>query len=489
MPASHSSRRHFLAASGAAGSLLLVGTRASRAIAGANDRVRIALFGLNGRGREHLAGYAKVPGVEVATVVDPDQTVLDRTLANLAKEAGDQPLSTKGERDFRRVLDDKTIDAISIATPNHWHSLMTILGAQAGKHVYVEKPLSHDIAEGRIAVEAQKKYGVVVQHGTQRRSDAGIAGLHEALKNGTLPKLKIAYGYACKPRGGIGFKPDGGPPATLDWDLWKGPAVIDHYNPNLVHYNWHWFWKTGNGELNNQGTHQLDVARWAIDDDQTHPVRAMAIGGRFLWKDQGETPNTMFSMAEYPNGQIVLFNVRNVNHEGYRPEVCNEYYLEDGSVITGEGTYTIRRPGSTEPEPLKIAPGKVTPGGAFGSFVAAVRAGDPALANGNVLDAHYGCVLGHLMNNSYRLGTEVPFNAKAGRFGDRADVAEHFGKLHAIMRDGAGIPEDGSTYRLGPTLTFDAATERFTGDHAEAANALVADPKNKGFEIPSLAQV
>ncbi|NCA10482.1 gfo/Idh/MocA family oxidoreductase [bacterium] len=489
MPASPSSRRRFLAASGAAGSLLLVGTRSSRAIAGANDRIRIALFGLNGRGREHLAGYAKVPGVEIATVVDPDQTVLDRTLANLAREAGDKPLTTKGERDFRRVLDDKTIDAISIATPNHWHSLMTILGAQAGKHVYVEKPLSHDIAEGRIAVEAQKKYGVVVQHGTQRRSDAGIAGLHEALKNGTLPRLKIAYGYACKPRIGIGFKPDGAPPAALDWDLWKGPAVIDHYNPNLVHYNWHWFWKTGNGDLNNQGTHQLDVARWAIDDDQTHPVRALAIGGRFLWKDQGETPNTMFSMAEYPNGQIVLFNVRNVNYEGYKAEVRNEYHLEDGSVIAGEGTYTIRRPGSAEPEPLKLPPGKVTPGGAFGSFVAAVRAGDPALANGKVLDAHYGCVLGHLMNNSYRLGTEVPFDAKAGRFGDRADVADHFGKLHAIMRDGAGIPEDGSTYRLGPTLSFDATTERFTGDHAEAANALLADPKNKGFEIPSLAQV
>jgi len=489
MPASRPSRRRFLAASGAAGSLLLVGTRASRAIAGANDRVRIALLGLNGRGREHLASYAKVPGVEIATVVDPDQQVLDRTLANLAKQAGDKPLTTQGERDFRRVLDDKTIDAISIATPNHWHSLMTIMGAQAGKHVYVEKPLSHDIAEGRIAVEAQKKYGVVVQHGTQRRSDAGIAGLHEALKNGTLPKLKIAYGYACKPRGGIGFKADGDPPATLDWDLWKGPAVIDHYNANLVPYNWHWFWKTGNGELNNQGTHQLDVARWAIDDDQTHPVRAVAIGGRFLWKDQGETPNTMFSMAEYPNGQIVLFNVRNVNHEDYKPEVCNEYYLEDGSVITGEGTYMIRRPGSAEPEPLKLAPGKVTPDGAFGSFVAAVRAGDPALANGNVLDAHYGCVLGHLMNNSYRLGTEVPFNAKAGRFGDRADVADHFGKLHAIMRDGAGIPEDGSTYRLGPTLTFDAITERFTGDHADAANALLADPKNKAFEIPTITQV
>ncbi len=483
------SRRQFLGASAATGSLLLLGTRASRAIAGSNDRVRIAVIGLNGRGKSHLAGFGAIPGVEIATVVDPDQKVLDRTLTDLAKKAGDAPLATKGEKDFRRVLDDKSIDAITVATPNHWHSLMTIMGAQAGKHVYVEKPLSHDVVEGRIAVEAQKKYGVVVQHGTQRRSNAGIAGLHEALKNGTLPKLRIAYGYCCKPRGSIGTKPGGDAPPTLDWDLWKGPAVIDHYNANLVHYNWHWFWKTGNGDLNNQGTHQLDVARWAIDDDQTHPVRALAIGGRFLWNDQGETPNTMFSMAEYPNGQIVLFNVRNVNYKGYKGQVFNEYYLEDGSVITGEGKYTIRRPGSTEAEELKLPAGKVTPGGEWGSFISAVRAGDPTRANGNVLDAHYGCVLGHLMNNSYRLSTEVPFDARAGRFGDRADVAEHFGKLHAIMRDGVGIPADGAKYRLGPTLTFDPATERHTGDHADAANALLKDPNNKGFAVPDAAGI
>lgn len=488
MPASPS-RRRFLAASAAAGSLVITGTRASRAVAGANDRVRIAVLGCNGRGNAHLDSFGGLSGVEIAAVCDPDQKVLDRTLAKLAQKAGDQPLTTKGERDFRRLLDDKSIDAISVATPNHWHSLMTILAAQAGKHVYVEKPLSHDVVEGRVAVAAQQKYGVVVQHGTQRRSSGGIAGLHEALKNGTLPRLKIAYGYCCKPRSGIGTKPDGDPPAGLDWHLWKGPAVLDHYNPNLVHYNWHWFWKTGNGDLNNQGTHQLDVARWAIDDDQTHPVRAVAVGGRFLWNDAGETPNTMFAMAEYPNGQIVLFNVRNVHYKGYQNQVSNEYYLEDGSVITGEGKYKIRRPGSDTAEDLKLPAGKVTPGGNWKSFIAAIRAGDPSLANGNVLDAHYGCVLGHLMNNSYRLGTEVPFDAKAGRFGDRADVAEHFGKLHAIMRDGVGLPTDGTTYRVGPTLTFDPATERHTGDHAEAANALLKDPNTKGFEVPELSRV
>jgi predicted dehydrogenase len=478
------SRRRFLTATTAAGPLVLLGTRASRSIAGANDRIRIAVLGCNGRGRAHLNGFGKVPGVEIAAVVDPDQRVVDRTLANLQKEAGEKPLATRGERDFRRVLDDPSIDAITIATPNHWHSLMTIMAAQAGKHVYVEKPLSHDIAEGRSAVAAANKYGVVVQHGTQRRSNAGIAGLHEALKNGSLPRLKIAYGYCCKPRNGIGTKPDSDPPAELDWDLWKGPAVIDNYNPAYVHYNWHWFWKTGNGDLNNQGTHQLDVARWAIDDDQTHPVRAMAIGGRFAWHDQGETPNTMFAMAEYPNGQMVLFNVRNVNYEGYRHQVCNEYYLEDGSVITGEGTYKIRRPGSETAEDLPLPPGTVTPGGEWASFIAAVRAGDPALANGGILDAHYGCVLGHLMNNSYRLGTEVPFDAKAASFGDDREVAAHFEKLHAIMQDGVGVPADATSYRLGPWLSFDAETERFTGERAAEANQLLEDPHTAAFQVP-----
>ena len=465
-----------------------MGTRASAAINGANDRVRIAVIGCNGRGQVHLQGFLNEKNVEVAYVVDPDKAVLARTLATL-EQRDDHRRAVKGIADFRKVLDDKSIDAISIATPNHWHSLMTIRAAQAGKHVYVEKPLSHDVVEGRVAVAAQKKYGVVVQHGTQRRSDAGIAGLHEALKNGRLPRLRIAYGYCCKPRNGIGFKEPCDPPATLDWTLWKGPAVIEQYNPNYVPYNWHWFWQTGNGDLNNQGTHQLDVARWAIDDDQTHPVRAMAIGGRFQWKDQGETPNTMFAMAEYPNGQMVLFNVRNVNYKGFQPQVFNEYYLEDGSVITGEGAYQIKRPGRDTFEPLALEPGRVTPGGTWGSFIAAVRNQNPGMANGNVTDAHHGCVLGHLMNNSYRLGTDVPFSEASAAFGHRNDVADHFAKLHAVMRDGVGIPANENHYRLGPLLSFDPMTERFIGDHAEEANRLLKDPNNPDFEIPDATQI
>ena len=464
--------------------LIITGTKASGAIDGANDRVRIAVAGLNGRGQNHISGFGSEKNVELAYVVDPAGKVLERTMASLERRS-ENKLVTQGVDDIRRALDDGSLDAISVATPNHWHSLMTIWAAQAGKHVYVEKPMSHDITEGRVVVAAQKKYGVVIQHGTQRRSNSGIAGLHEALKSGKLPRLKIAYGYCCKPRSGIGHKPISDPPSDLNWEHWKGPAVIENYHANYVPYNWHWFWPSGNGDLNNQGTHQLDVARWAIDDDQTHPVRTMAIGNRFQWGDQGETPNTMFAMAEYPNGQMVFFNVRNVNYKGYEKQVFNEYYLEDGSVITGEGKYEILRPGASKPEPLRVEPGKVTPGGNWGAFITAIRAGDPSLANGNVLDAHYGCVLGHMMNNSYRLGEEVSLADSPVDF-KNDDAAEHFEKLQKVMTDGVGIA-DNATWNLGPTLRFDADTERFVGDHSEAANRLLKDPNNPGYEVPNAA--
>ncbi len=479
-------RRQFLRTSLIAGaSPIILGSRASGQVEGANERLRIAVVGVNGRGTSHIGGFGSQKNVEIAYLVDPDQKVLDRRMGELEKKT-EGKFTTRAATDIRKVLEDKDVDAISVAAPNHWHSLMTIWGAQAGKHVYVEKPMSHDVAEGRIAWAAQQKYGVVVQHGTQSRSDARIAGLHEAIQAGKFGKLKISYGYACKPRGGIGTAAVGAPPANLDWDLWRGPAVIDDYHSKFAHYDWHWFWKTGNGDLNNQGTHQLDVARWALDPELTHPVRAMAIGGRFAWDDSGETPNTLFGIAEYPNGQQVFFNVRNVNYDGYERQVENEYYFEDGGKIV-RGLYYAK--GNAEGEKIDVASGDVTPGGNWGSFVAACRAGDPEMANGTAGEAHYGCVLGHLINNSYRLGEEVPFNARAGRFGDNADAHDHFLKLHETMANGVGLPEDGNHYTVGPWITFDPATERHTGEHSEAANALLKDPNRPGFEIPDIGAI
>jgi predicted dehydrogenase len=479
-------RRRFLATTSAAAgaSLLISGTRASGNPIGASDRLRIAVAGLNGRGESHIDGWTGQENVEIAYLVDPDQRVLDRALKELTERI-DGKYQVQGVSDIRRVLDDDSVNAVSIATPNHWHSLMTIWAARAGKHVYVEKPMSHDVAEGRVAMMAQKKYVVVVQHGTQSRSSAELAGLHEAIQAGKFGKLKIAYGYCCKPRDTIGRKSPSPPPSNLDWDLWRGPAKIDQYHGNYVHYNWHWFWSTGNGDLNNQGTHQLDIARWALDTDQTNPIRVMALGGRFRWDDQGETPNTMFAVAEYPNGQFVYFNVRNVNYDGYKRQVENEYYFEDGGKIVRDRYYAT---GNSKGERLDLPRGKVTPGGNWGSFIAACRAGDPSMANGNAEQAHYACVLGHLMNNSYRLGRKLPFNSKAGGFADNPDAQEHFERLHEIMSRGVGVPEN-AQYVVGPWLTFDPKSEQHTGDFADEANVLLKDPNRAGFEVPSVAEV
>ena len=477
-------RRKFLAASSTAAgaSLVLAGTKASGKVFGANERMRIAVAGLNGRGGAHIGGWLDQDNLEIAYLVDPDQKVLDGKLKDVTSKI-DGKYKIEGVSDIRRVLDDPTVHAVSIATPNHWHSLMAIWAMQAGKHVYVEKPMSHDVAEGRVAAMAQKKYGVVVQHGTQNRSSADIAGLHEAIKAGKFGKLKIAYGYCCKTREGIGRKSPAQPPSNLDWNLWRGPANIEEYHANYVHYNWHWFWATGNGDLNNQGTHQLDIARWALDDDQTMPIRAMALGGRFKWDDQGETPNTMFAIAEYPNGQLVYFNVRNVDYDGYENQVMNEYYFEDGGRIS-RGKYYAK--GSTKGEKVSLPKGKVTPGGNWTSFITACRAGDPEMSNAKAIDAHYSCVLGHLMNNSYRLGHKQPFNAKAGDFAADSDAREHFERLHEIMATGVGVKENEAEYTVGPWLTFDPKTERHTGDLADEANALLKNANRTGFEVPDL---
>jgi predicted dehydrogenase len=488
---SRHTRRDFLksaAAAGLATSFTIAGTKASGQVLGANERLRIAVCGLNGRGRSHAEEYVDMEDVELAYVVDPDEHVRDSAAESFTERARSKgrEYSVKGISDVREALADKNVDAISVATPNHWHSLMVIWAAQAGKHCYVEKPVSHDIYQGRVALEAWKKYGTVVQHGTQNRSDSRNASLHKAIQDGQFGRLKISYGYACKARNGIGFKEPSDPPSYLDWNLWRGPACVEQYHGNFVHYNWHWFWVTGNGELNNQGTHQLDMAMWPIDRDQTHPVRAMAIGGRFKWDDQGETPNTLFGIAEYPNGQYVFFNVRNVNYSGYKHQVENEYYFEDGGKIVGGKYYPA---GSDEGQKVDVPRVEVTPGGAFGSFIAACRAGKPEMSNADMSVAHHSCVVGHLMNNSYRLGTKVPFNEKAGQFGDNQDAYEHFMKLHAIMRDGVGIPENEAEYTVGPWLSFDPVTERFVGDHAEQANQLVRDPHREGFEIPDVDKV
>ena len=270
----------------AAATTVLLGTSRT-GWAGANDRVRVAQLGLNGRGQSHLAVYGAIENVEVATLCDPDSRLFAPRVKTFFTDKG--KASPKVEQDIRRVLDDKSIDAISLATPNHWHSLATIWACQAGKDVYVEKPMTHNIFEGQRVVDAAKKYKRIVQHGTQLRSNPGFQEGIKLLHDGAIGKVYMARCVCYKWRPDIGKGQPGQPPKELDWNVWQGPAKEEAFivNPKgegvFVHYNWHWHWAYGNGDIGNQGVHQLDAARWGLEVGL--PYRVTSMGGLLLWDD------------------------------------------------------------------------------------------------------------------------------------------------------------------------------------------------------------
>ena len=478
-------RREFVkkAALSAAGIGLMgsYGFSASKRVA-ANDTIRVAVIGTNSRGAALAGGFARTPGVEVLFICDVDDSAALKGY-NAVMEAG-QSSEPKIIRDFRTILDEPFVDAVVIAMPDHWHAPAAIMALQAGKHVYIEKPGSHNPREGELVAEAARKYGKVVQMGNQRRSWPNVIEALNEIRSGIIGEPHYARTWYGANRPPIGIGNEAPVPRGFSFDLWQGPAPRRAFKDNLVHYNWHWFWPTGNGDLNNQGTHELDVAYWALDSEvaNTHPVRVMALGGRFAWNDEGETPNTLFGIAEFANGQYVFFNVRNVNYEGYQREVENRFYFEDGGRLH-ENTY-IPSNGSA-PRNVNVREIPITPGGRFGSFIAACRANDPSMVNADMVDAHYSCTLGHLLNISYRLGEKLPFNAKAGRFGDNKLAYQEFMKIHQIMRDGVGIPEDRAEYIVGPWLEFDGESEKFTGERAVEANRLLRDPRRAEFDIPA----
>ncbi len=478
-------RRDFFKGTAALGAFTFL-TPASKVL-GANNRLRLAACGVNGRGNRLMNNFADEDNVEIAWIVEPDKALLVRRGQEMLEKTGKMPKLTT---DIRHALDDPGVDGTIVGSTNHWHSLMVIWSAQAGKHCFVEKPASHDIYEGRVALEAANKYGVFVQHGTQRRCDSSYADVIKAIHDGKFGKMTISHAFASKSRRGIGHAQVSNPPRWLDWNMWRGHAMVERYHGNLVHYNWHWFWETGNGDLNNQGTHQLDIAFWSLDPEMygVHPSRAMSLGGRYVWDDQGETPNTQFSIAEYPNGQIVLMNVRNVDYEDYERRVQNRFYFEDGGeVIVGarnmRDQYITPQGESIPLDTMDLEPADIYPGGNTGSFVRACRAGDPSMVNAGMFEAHYSCVLGHIMNNSYRLGHEKPFSEDVLEH-NNPKVQEEFKWFHSVMRDGVGLNPNTAKYRVGPWLNFDSDSERFTGEFALSANTLLRNPRRPEFDIP-----
>jgi predicted dehydrogenase len=446
----------------------------TRRIGSANDTIRIAIAGLNGRGKSHIDEYLDMETVEIAYLVDPDSRLFAPRVKRIQDKKGKAP---KVVQDIRRVLDDKSIDAVSIATPNHWHSLMTIWACQAGKDVYVEKPCSHNIHEGRIAVETARRYNRIVQHGTQSRSKGGWDTVMEVIKSGKLGKLLVSRGLCYKPRASIGFKTPIQPPSDLDFNLWLGPAPEQPYHENLVHYNWHWFWDTGNGDIGNQGVHEMDKARWAIAG-ATLPRSVISLGGRFGYEDQGQTANTQIAIFDYGETQLI-FEVRGLKTDRYLgQDTGNVFHLEAGTI---RGTAFFPK-GSDKAEPLPKVEVKRRPGGDnFGNFIAAMRSGKASDLNADILEGHYSAALCHLANASYRLGEEVPFNPRTKAFGDNKEAYETLARMEEHLA-GNGLKLDGLKYRLGRKLVVDAAAERVVDD--PQANELLTGTYRKGFEVP-----
>ncbi|MHC4756754.1 MAG: Gfo/Idh/MocA family oxidoreductase, partial [Planctomycetota bacterium] len=295
-------RRDFVKGSVAAGlALALPHSRVS----GANDDIRVAVVGFRGQGGGHIRRFLGIPGVKVVALCDVDKDIIAGQVAKFKERNEKVDVYT----DVRKLLEDKNIDAISIATPNHWHALISIWACQAGKDVYVEKPVSHNIYEGRKIVEAARKYDRIVQAGTHKRSDTILPEVFEYLQKGNIGKIKLARGFCYKSRKSIG-KVTGVQqvPESIDYNLWTGPAPLTPLMRERLHYNWHWVWPTGNGDFGNQGVHEVDLCRWVIGQN-TLPENVISVGGRFGYDDDGTTPNTQISILDYKPVPII-FEVR-----------------------------------------------------------------------------------------------------------------------------------------------------------------------------------
>jgi predicted dehydrogenase len=421
-------------------------------ILGANDRVRVAVCGLRGRGNDHIHGFARVPGVELAALCDVDENVLSQRLGTVEKLGLPKP---KSYVDVRKLLEDKDIDAISIATPNHWHSLIAIWGCQAAKDVYVEKPCSHNTFEGRQLVRAVKKYNRICQHGSQSRSNPGMIEAIHHLSDGTIGDVYLARALCYKWRGTIGHAEPEPVPAGVHYDLWTGPAPMKPFTKNRFHYNWHWIWDTGNGEVGNQAIHEIDIARWGLGVG--FPVSVSAMGGHFMFDDDQETPNDLNAAFYFndSNGKrkLMELEVRHwiTNHEA---EIGTGAYGASAVPAAGLTANANKKAPSTQSlgprdaktntignifygskgilaidgydayrtwltEQLEPGPHGKAAGDHYANFVDCIRSRRAEDIHSPIEEAHISTTLVHLANASYRLGRTLQFDpAKEEVIGD-----------------------------------------------------------------------
>ncbi|MBI5684323.1 MAG: Gfo/Idh/MocA family oxidoreductase [Verrucomicrobia bacterium] len=423
-------RRNFLKQGSVATGALLIGTH--RAWAGANDRVRMAVVGIHGMGQSHIAAYNALPNVEVAALCDVDENLFPGVIEkHFTKKNRRAP---KTYTDIRKMVEDKEIDGFSVVTPNHWHTLAAIYGIQAGKNVSVEKPCCHNFFEGQKLVEAAKKYRVLVQDGAEQRSNPCSQTMAQFLQDGGLGEVYMAKGLCYKWRKTIGHFEDEPVPKGVHYDLWLGPAPARPFNKNRFHYEWHWNWDYGNGDMGNQGVHEMDIARWGLG--VTLPTKISAIGGHFMFNDDQQTPNVLMAMFEFPNPdgggdkkKILQFEVRHwvsnnedgmwmkkAGTDGYMATsagntVGNLFFGSKGYMAKGVNEWRTFMGEKREPGPT----GKGA-GNHYEVFVNAIRDPKPDEFNVSIENGFYSCAVMHLGNISYRLGRTLEFDPKTMRF-------------------------------------------------------------------------
>jgi predicted dehydrogenase len=388
---------------------------AAQSVFGApGDAVRVGCIGIGGRGGDHLNGLGRLPNVEIAAIADIDEAHLKSGLAQLQRAGRKEP---KTYADFRKMLEDKSIDAVSIATPNHWHTLMTIWACQAGKDVYVEKPCSHNVFESQQIVAAARKYGRMVQMGSQIRSSAAVQEAIQKLHAGEeYGDIYLARGLCFKWRDTIGRTPVSEVPAGVDYDLWTGPAPKRPFTKNRFHYNWHWFWDTGNGDIGNQGIHEVDIARWGLG--VTYPTKVSAIGGKFMFDDDQETPNVIAANYEFQvNGKKKMMEFE-VRHWMTNPEaemsrsatncIGNTFYGSKGYLAVDSYTSYKSWMGRN------MQPGSAGNKGGdhYLNFIEAVRSRKRETLNAEIQEGAISCVVMNLANISYRVGRTLNFDEK-----------------------------------------------------------------------------
>ncbi len=412
-------RRSFLSRAGSAAAVLTA-AQYSRVL-GANERVGVAVIGVNGRGNSHISAFAGNPGAEVRAVVDIDQAVNEKAAAKVAKEQdGHRP---QEYADMRKTFESKDIDAVSIATPNYWHALSTIWACQAGKDVYVEKPASHNIFEGRKMVEAARKYKRIVQCGQQSRSTPHKMEAVEMLRDGVIGEVYMAKGLCFKRRKSIGSNQPAPVPPGVDYDMWLGPAWPRAWKENRFHYNWHWYWDFGNGDIGNQGVHEMDVARWGLGLDEL-PDNVFSEGGKFAYDDDQETPNTQLAVFRYPDKEL-MFEVRGLitggeanllQDSGNGAHTIGILFLcSDGYMNVHGGGYQVYLGEKREPGPS----GKTTEDTTYlhvDNFLKAMRSRKHTDLNCDIEVGHISAALCHMANIAYRTNEKLRFNPVTERF-------------------------------------------------------------------------